>query len=149
MTLTPTLGLGCNNDSLDQLLVSCHLHWSQILPLVSTTWIATLRRIALLALSVSIELVSSSTRVTSVKFQLYQSLSDTQICRPIDRTPCIAESKKSKYCLVCISTNIDTDIDINIDKYFLLVPLLSTKILLLPRREGGSWQRNHSIFLSL
>ena len=67
MTLTPTLALACNNDSLDQLLVSCHLHWSQILPVVGATWFATLRRIALLALSVSIELVSSSARVTSVK----------------------------------------------------------------------------------
>ena len=45
----------------------CHLHCLQSWPLGWVTCIATLLWIALLALSVSIELVSSSARVTSVK----------------------------------------------------------------------------------
>ena len=44
-----------------------HLHCLQIWPPGCVTCIATLPWIALLALSVSIELVSSSARVTSVK----------------------------------------------------------------------------------
>ena len=43
------------------------LHWLQIWPPDGATCIAALPWIALLALSVSIELVSSSARVTSVK----------------------------------------------------------------------------------
>ena len=46
-----------------------HLHWFQSWPPGSVTCIATLPWIALLALSASIELVSSSARVTSVKSQ--------------------------------------------------------------------------------
>ena len=45
-----------------------HLHWFQSWPPGNVTCIATLPWIALLALSVSIEFVSSSARVTSVKF---------------------------------------------------------------------------------
>ena len=51
------------------------------------TCIATLPWIALLALSFSIDLVSSSARVTSVKFQQPLGLSEWQRTRPIDRTP--------------------------------------------------------------
>ena len=43
--------------------------------------------IALLALSVSIEFVSSSARVTSVKFQQGVSLTELETTRPIDQTP--------------------------------------------------------------
>ena len=46
-----------------------HLHWLQISPPDGTDYIAILPWIALLALLVSIEFVSSSARVTSVKFQ--------------------------------------------------------------------------------
>ena len=45
-----------------------HLHWFQSWPPGNVTYIATLPWIALLALSVSIESVSSPARVTSVKF---------------------------------------------------------------------------------
>ena len=48
--------------------------------------IATLPLIALLALSVSIEFVSSSARVTSVKFQK-GIVSEFETSEPIDRTP--------------------------------------------------------------
>ena len=44
------------------------LHWLQIWPTDGATCIAAMPWIALLALSVSIEFVSSSARVTSVKF---------------------------------------------------------------------------------
>ena len=52
-----------------------HLHWFQSWPPGNVTCIATLPWIALLALSVSIEFVSSSARVTSVKFAKGVSLS--------------------------------------------------------------------------
>ena len=53
-----------------------HLHWFQCCPPGWVTCIATLPGIALLALSVGIDLVSSSARVTSVKFQKHDSVSD-------------------------------------------------------------------------
>ena len=59
----------------------------------SVTYIAILPWIALLALSVSVELVSSSARVTSVKSQ--QALSLTS--RHIDRTPGIPGSDKKSF----------------------------------------------------
>ena len=52
--------------------------------------------IALLALSVSIDLVSASARVTSVKFQKRDSLSDGQTSGPIDRTPGLPGSDKNR-----------------------------------------------------
>ena len=48
-----------------------HLHWFQCCPPGWVTCIATLPGIALLTLSVGIDLVSSSARVTSVKFQKF------------------------------------------------------------------------------
>ena len=53
---------------------------------INYTCIATLHWIVLLTLSVSIELVSSSARVASVKFQKGVSLSEFETTRPIDRT---------------------------------------------------------------
>ena len=55
-----------------------HLHWFQCCPPGWVTCIATLPGIALLTLSVGIDLVSSSARVTSVKSQQGVSLSDGQ-----------------------------------------------------------------------
>ena len=77
----------------------------------ATTCIATLPWIALLALSVCIELISSSTKVTSVKSQKHQWVSDTGIwvlayvtqslmflrLNLIDRTPGIPKSDKNRY----------------------------------------------------
>ena len=62
-----------------------HLHCFQSWPPGRVTCIATLPWIALLALSVSIELVSSSARVTSVKFQK-PLVSYLERLKPIDRT---------------------------------------------------------------
>ena len=54
---------------------------------ISYTWIATLPWIVLLTLSVSIELVSSSARVKSVKFtNVTQLLTQLETTRHIDRT---------------------------------------------------------------
>ena len=58
-----------------------HLHCFQSWPPDCVTCIATLPWIALLALSVSIELVSSSARVTSVKFQQGGSRTDIRTQR--------------------------------------------------------------------
>ena len=66
-----------------------HLQLFKIWPPDGATWvtcIATLPWIALLALSVSIELVSSSARVTSVKCN-QRSLTQLERLGPIDRTP--------------------------------------------------------------
>ena len=60
----------------------------------SNTCIATLPSIALLALSVSIELVSSSARVTSVK-STQRSRSDGRTSGPKDRTPGLPGSDKN------------------------------------------------------
>ena len=59
--------------------------------------------IALLALSVSIELVSSSARVTSVKSYKRQFVCDGQTSGPIDRTPGLPGSDKNAavYKYVC------------------------------------------------
>ena len=57
------------------------------------TCIATLPWIGLLALSVSIDLISPSARVTSVKFQKGLSVSET--IGPIDRTPGTPGSHKN------------------------------------------------------
>ena len=67
------------------------LHQLQIWPPGGATCIATLPWIALLASSVCIELVSSSARVTSVKFQ--KGVGVTSV--PIDRTPGIPGSDKN------------------------------------------------------
>ena len=63
----------------------CHLHWLQIWPPGCVTWIA------LLALSVSIESVSSSAGVTSVDSAKHQ----LETLGPIDRTPGIPGSNKN------------------------------------------------------
>ena len=55
-----------------------HLHWFQCCPPGWVTCIATLPGIALLTLSVGIDLVSSSARVTSVKSHKGVSLTDGQ-----------------------------------------------------------------------
>ena len=71
-----------------------HLHCLQIWPPGCVTCIATSPWIALLALSVSIEFVSSSARVTSAKFQKGVSVSYFETTGPIDRTPGIPGSDK-------------------------------------------------------
>ena len=50
-----------------------------------------------MALSVSIEFVSSSARVTSVKFQKGIGLTQFERSRPIDRTPGIPGSDKNMW----------------------------------------------------
>ena len=72
-----------------------HLHLIQIWSPGGATCIATLPWIALLALSASIELVSSSARVTSVKSQKGLLLSELETLGPIDRTPGIPWSDKN------------------------------------------------------
>ena len=64
-----------------------HLHYLQIWPPGCIICIATLPRIALLALSVGIQLVSSSARVASVKSQQGLRLTHSVTSGPIDRTP--------------------------------------------------------------
>ena len=82
-----------------------HLHCLQSWPPGCVSCIATLPWIALLALSVCIELVSSSARVTSVKFHKGLSRTDGQTSGPIDRTPGLPGSDKNrvKYPLVTVS----------------------------------------------
>ena len=63
-----------------------HFHCFQCWPPGHVTCIATLSWIALFALSVSIGLVSSSARVTSVKSQKGGSRTDRQTPGPKDRT---------------------------------------------------------------
>ena len=70
--------------------------WFQSWPPGCVTRIATLQWNALLALSVSIELVSSSARVTSVKSQQGVSVSLLERTGPIDRTPGTPGSDKYK-----------------------------------------------------
>ena len=53
--------------------------------------------IALLVSSARIELVSSSTRVTSVKSTKHQLLSELETLGPIDRTPGIPGSDKNTF----------------------------------------------------
>ena len=74
----------------------CHLHCFQRWPPDCVTCIASLPWIALLALSVSIELVSSSARVASVKSTqgLSVSHSDGRTSGPKDRTPGLPGSDK-------------------------------------------------------
>ena len=75
-----------------------HLHCLQSWPPGCVTCIA-------LALSVNIELVSSSARVNSVKFHkggsLTHSVSYLETSRPIDRTPGIPGSNKN-YSATCV-----------------------------------------------
>ena len=71
-----------------------NLHCLQSWPPGCVTCIATLPWVALLTLSVSIELVSSSARVTSVKFQKGVRRTDRQTSGPIDRTPGLPGSDK-------------------------------------------------------
>ena len=59
------------------------------------TIIATLPWIGLLALSVSIDLISPSARDTSVKFQKGLGLSELETTGPIDRTPGTPGSDKN------------------------------------------------------
>ena len=73
----------------------CHIAWN--CPIDIITRIATLPWSALLALSVSIELVYSSARVTSVKFQKGVSVSQFERTGPIDRTPGTPGSDKQQY----------------------------------------------------
>ena len=61
------------------------------------TCIATLPWNVLLALSVSIGLVSSSARVTSVKFQKPLSVCQFETTGPIDRTPETPGSDKNRH----------------------------------------------------
>ena len=70
-------------------------NWFQSWPPGWVTFIATLPGITLLALSVSIELVSSSARVTSVKFHKRLVVCDGQTTGPIDRTPGTPGSDKN------------------------------------------------------
>ena len=63
------------------------MHWFQSFQLGCVTRVATLPWNALLALSVSIEFVSSSARVPSVKSAQPLSLSQFQRTGPIDRIP--------------------------------------------------------------
>ena len=76
-------------------LLCHHLNWLQIWTPGCVTCIVTLPCIALLALSVSIELVSSSARVTSVKFHKRLSVSLLERTGPIDRTPGTPGSDKN------------------------------------------------------
>ena len=75
--------------------VTC-IAWFQSWPPGCVTCIATLPWNALLALSVSIELVSSSARVTSVKSQ-QRSRREWRTSGPKDRTPGLPGSDKN-YC---------------------------------------------------
>ena len=72
------------------------MHWFQCCPPGWVTCIATLPGIALLALSVSIDLVSSSARVTSVKFQQGVLVCDGGTSGPKDRTPGLPGSDKNQ-----------------------------------------------------
>ena len=74
-----------------------HLHWFQFWTPGGATWIATLRRIALLTSSVGIELLSSSARVTSVKSEHSLSVTDGRTSGPIDRTPGTPGSDKNSF----------------------------------------------------
>ena len=69
----------------------------RIWPPGCVTCIVTLPWIVLLALSGSIELVSLSARVTSVKFQKGVVLTDGRTSGPKDRTPGLPGSDKYKY----------------------------------------------------
>ena len=71
------------------------MHCFQSWPPGWVTCIATLPGITLLALSVSIELVSSSARVTSVKFHKRLVVCDGRTSGPIDRTPGTPGSDKN------------------------------------------------------
>ena len=72
-----------------------HLHCLQSWPPGCVTCIATLLWIVLLALSVSIDLVSSSARVTSVKSTQRLVVCDGQTSGPKDRTPGLPGSDKN------------------------------------------------------
>ena len=76
----------------------CHLHCFQSWPPDCVTCIATLPWIALLALSVSIELVPSLARVTSVKSTQALGVTDGETSGPKDRTPGLPGSDKNKLC---------------------------------------------------
>ena len=77
-----------------------HLHKLQIWLPGCVTCIATLPWIALLTLPVSIELVSSSARVTSVKSSK-RCLIYFETSRPIDRTPGTPGSNKKNKTKIC------------------------------------------------
>ena len=72
-----------------------HLHLIQIWSPSGAICIATLPWIALLSLSASIELVSSSARVTSVKSAKGVGVTHLETPGPIDRTPGIPGSDKN------------------------------------------------------
>ena len=75
----------------------CHFDCLQSWPPGCVTCIATLPWIALLALSVSIELVSSSVRVTSVKYTQGLLLSHSLTSGPKERPPGLPGSDKKSF----------------------------------------------------
>ena len=85
------------------------MHWFQCCPPGWVTCIATLPGIALLTLSVGIDLVSSSARVTSVKFQKHDLLSDRHPDPKIGPQVYLGPIKrwsKLKICTFIISTSV-------------------------------------------
>ena len=77
----------------------CHLHWSHCVELPS--WLYQL------ALSWYLHQQES-----------HQSLSETEICRLIDRTPCIAGSNRNIYIVLFVYQRLLIQILIHIDKYW-------------------------------
>ena len=90
--------LNCWYDPLFQIVVTrwCHQHWLQFwAPGCFLCTLLALHWIALLALSVIIELVSSSARVTSVKSAQRLRLTHSMTSEPIDQTPGLPGSDKN------------------------------------------------------
>ena len=95
-----------------------------------------------MALSVSIELVSSSARVTSVKSQQGVSLTDGQTSGPKDRTPGLPGSDKNFNERTLVHTNVNANI---LMKELWFVQRRFNAILMAPFIEtdlaAGCWQK--------
>ena len=82
------------------------MHCLQSWPPGCVTWVTTSPWITLLALSVSIDSLSSSARVTSVKSYKRLGVTDGWTSGPIDRTPSLPGSDKKIIALVIPTKNI-------------------------------------------
>ena len=82
------------------------MHCLQSWPPGCVTWVTTSPWITLLALSVSIDSLSSSARVTSVKSYKRLGVTDGWTSGPIDRTPGLPGSDKKILALVIPTKNI-------------------------------------------